>query len=226
MPDAGWWTRQLRDRRSRRVVFLSHCLLNENTRYLGGACRQGAIQEVLRTCVDGGLGIIQMPCPEEHAWGGVLKRRLLRFFASQGDLVYRLRNFLLPAFLWYTRRVYRRIATQVAEQIADYQASGFTVVAIVGVDGSPSCGVCRRLDVRRGLQLVGQLPVTANAADMNAMVRDCQTDGSGALIELLRQAIVRRGLQVPFLAHDLIAELDGNAATFSTGPLWSHSPPG
>ena len=30
------------DERGRRVVFLSHCLLNENTRYLGGACERGA----------------------------------------------------------------------------------------------------------------------------------------------------------------------------------------
>ena len=30
---------KLRDERGRRVVFLSHCLLDENVRYLGGAFR-------------------------------------------------------------------------------------------------------------------------------------------------------------------------------------------
>ena len=29
--------RALADKRSRRVVFVSHCILNENVRYLGGA---------------------------------------------------------------------------------------------------------------------------------------------------------------------------------------------
>ena len=108
MTDVALWTRQLEDQRSRKVVFLSHCLLNENTRYLGGACRCGAVREVIQVCIDSGYGIVQMPCPEQHAWGGVLKRRLLWFFGSEGRWQYRLRNALLPLLLWYTRRVYRR----------------------------------------------------------------------------------------------------------------------
>jgi hypothetical protein len=32
---------RLKDERSKRVIFVSHCLLNENTRYLGGAFRRG-----------------------------------------------------------------------------------------------------------------------------------------------------------------------------------------
>ena len=38
---------RLRDEQSRRVVFVAHCILNENTRYLGGAFRAGAVEEVL-----------------------------------------------------------------------------------------------------------------------------------------------------------------------------------
>src|SRR5215510_5576289 len=68
---------QLRDERSHRVVFLSHCLLNENTRYLGGAFRPGVVPEVVGPYLRDGIGICQMPCPEQLAWGGVLKRRLL-----------------------------------------------------------------------------------------------------------------------------------------------------
>lgn len=204
------WTEQLGDRRSRKVVFLSHCLLNENTRYLGGACRAGAVQEVVQACLDGGLGIVQMPCPEQHAWGGVLKRRLLWFFGSEGKLRYRLRNVLLPLLLWYTRRIYRRIAREVANQVADYQSSGLTVVGIVGVDGSPSCGACRTLDMKRSFELIGQFPPDAHAEDMNAIIRACLTEGSGIFLELLRKEIERRGLGVPFLAHDLIAELRGD----------------
>lgn len=200
------------DKRSRRIVFLSHCLLNENTRYLGGACRPGAVRELVQACLDSGLGIVQMPCPEEHAWGGVLKRRLLWFFGSKGRLRYWLRNVLLPVLLWYTRRVYGKIARQVADQVADYQSSGFTVVGIVGVDGSPSCGVRRTIDMKRSLELVGQLPPTADAGDMNTIIRACLAEGSGIFLELLRKEIERRGLGVPFLAHDLIAELQGSAA--------------
>ena len=34
------------DQRSRRVIFVAHCLLNENTRYLGGARCGGAVREI------------------------------------------------------------------------------------------------------------------------------------------------------------------------------------
>ena len=61
---------RLRDERSRRVAFVSHCLLNENTRYLGGAFRAGAVAELIDELVEHGIGICQMPCPEQHAWGG------------------------------------------------------------------------------------------------------------------------------------------------------------
>jgi hypothetical protein len=211
MADLRRWAELLDDRRGRRVVFLAHCLLNENTRYLGGACRAGAVREVVQACLDGGIGIVQMPCPEQHAWGGVLKRRLLWFFGSEGTLRYRLRNVLLPVLVWYTRRVYRKIARQVADQVADYQSSGFTVVGIVGVDGSPSCGVRQTLDLKRGLALVGQLPSAAHAADMNGIIRACLAEGRGIFLGLLREEIERRGVVVPFLAHDLVAEFQGHA---------------
>ncbi len=38
---------QLKDGRGKRVVFVSHCLLNENVRYLGGALRRGRVEEVI-----------------------------------------------------------------------------------------------------------------------------------------------------------------------------------
>jgi uncharacterized protein YbbK (DUF523 family) len=210
MMDIRRWPEQLLDGRGRKVVFLSHCLLNENTRYLGGACRRGAIDEIVQVCLHNGIGIVQMPCPEEHAWGGVLKRRLLWFFGSEKTVRYRWRNALLPLFLWYTRRVYGKIARQVADQVADYQSSGCTVLGIVGVDGSPSCGVHQSVDMKHCLELVGQLQPTARAGDMNSIIERCLVGGRGIFIELLRKEIKRRRLETPFLAHDLIAELHGS----------------
>ena len=59
---------QLRDERSRRVVLVAHCLLNENTRYAGGAARPGAVAEVVNELIAAGYGIHQLPCPERLAW--------------------------------------------------------------------------------------------------------------------------------------------------------------
>ncbi len=145
---------RLKDERGKRVIFVSHCLLNENTRYLGGAFRRGCVDELVDSFQQEGLGIYQMRCPEQQAWGGVLKRRLLPFFGSKGTFLYRLRHVLLPLFLWYTRWVYKRIAKVVVRDIEDYVRSGFEVVGIVGVGESPSCGVWSRLDLRCSLEAV------------------------------------------------------------------------
>jgi predicted secreted protein len=88
--------------------------------------------------------MVQMPCPEQLAWGGVTKRFLMAACGTKETLQYRFRRILLPLAVAYTRFVYRRIARQKANQIDDYLSSGYSVIGIVGVDGSPSCGSGRR----------------------------------------------------------------------------------
>jgi uncharacterized protein YbbK (DUF523 family) len=198
---------RLRDRRSRKVAFVSHCLLNENTRYLGGACRTCCVREVIDDLLDRDIGIVQMACPEELAWGGVLKRHLLRLYghpyaAGLAGIVRR-----------YSAFRFGRLARRVSAQIADYVASGFSVVGVVGVDGSPSCGVSTTLDVRAALRdLAATDPATITVDAQNALVRKHVVPGSGLFIAQLRRMLGRRGVTVPFVAHDLIRELASTAA--------------
>ena len=140
---------RLRDDRSRRVVVLSHCLLNENTRYLGGARRAGCIREVTDACVAQGLGIVQLPCPEQQFWGGVLKRRMLRLYGLQrrSRILARVLLAMLPAIQAWSRLAFRRLARAEAHRIEDYLRSGFDVVAVVGVDGSPTLNASEGLEV-------------------------------------------------------------------------------
>ena len=209
MADISHWTRQLADRRGKEVVFLSHCLLNENTRYLGGACERGASPPIIRTCLERGYGVVQMPCPEEHAWGGVLKRHLLRFYGSQGTLQGRMRFLLLPALLWYTRRIYRHLARGVAGRIRDYTDSGFKVVGIVAVDGSPSCGSAHTINIHRSLDLVSRLGATATADELNSIVLSSIAPGRGLFIDELQTELRRQRLSVAFVGFDLASELKG-----------------
>jgi len=85
------------------VIFVAHCLLNENTRYLGGARCGGAVREIVQPCLEHDIGVVQPPCPEQHAWGGVLKRRFLFFHGSEDKLRYPSRPPCRPSpppFLW------------------------------------------------------------------------------------------------------------------------------
>lgn len=211
---------QLRDDRSGRVVFVAHCLLNENTRYLGGAFRRGGVGELISELADQGIGICQLPCPEQHAWGGVLKRRMLVAYGARGTMLYRLRGPLLGLFLLYTRIVYRRLARGIAAQTADYHRSGFTVAAIIGVGASPSCGVRTTLDIRRSFEAMASTP--AGALNRRRVNRDivlaCRRAGTGIFIRSLQRQLRRRHLAVPFLEHDLVAEMAGQQQHILGGP--------
>ncbi len=177
---------RLSDSRSKKVVFLSQCILNENVRYLGGACRKGCMREIVEQCVVGDLGMVQMPCPEQHAWGGVLKKFL-------------------------------RLAGEMAGQIKDYITSGFLVVGIVGIDGSPSCAVSKTLNFH-GFDLIATVPVESITVEkQNTILRECVKGGRGIFIDELQKELKRRRINVPYLAHDLLAELDGKKSKVELG---------
>jgi uncharacterized protein YbbK (DUF523 family) len=204
-------TEQLADERGRRVAFVSHCLLNENTRYLGGAFKAGAVPEVVTALLEAGVGISQMPCPEQRAWGGVLKRLLLRAYGIKGTPLYRLRRPLLRLFVAYTRRVYARLARVVAREIADYQRSGYEVVGVIAVGSSPSCGVTHTLDLRKSLEVIAACPIASmDRGVMNEQaVSGCRAPGEGIFTQQLRRQLNRRGIQIPFVEYDIVAEMQG-----------------
>lgn len=112
----------LDDKRQRRVIFISHCWLNINTRFPQGAAFAGANEPLVKTLLDSGLGIIQMPCPEYEVLG------LEKY--DYGEII------LEPL-----RDKFREVAQIVVKQIKDYLALGFEVVGILGMNPSPSCGV-------------------------------------------------------------------------------------
>jgi len=190
----------IRDDRGRRVAFVSHCLLNQNVRYMGGAFFAGAVPSVLETFAAQNVGFVQMPCPEQLAWGGVTKRLLLRAYGSRA--LYVMRAVFLPLFVVYTRVRYWWLARRVARDIRDYVTAGYEVVGIVGVDDSPSCGVRRTLDVKRALPVIASLDDAVDRETFNARaVRDCLVPGRGFFISALRRALARCSLEVPMLEY-------------------------
>jgi predicted secreted protein len=112
----------LNDKRKRKVVFLSHCFLNINTRFPGGCAYPGATTPLIQTILECGVGIIQMPCPEylclgleKYEYGKIEPEKL--------------------------RKCFRKEAEKVVKQIKDYLEFEFEVLGIIGMNPSPSCGV-------------------------------------------------------------------------------------
>ncbi len=150
-------TENLKDERSKRVIFVAHCILNENTRYLGGAFRKGCIDEIVDEIQNQGIGIVQMKCPEQKAWGGVLKESMWEPVGSKNTFRGTLTRVFLPLFIWNTKRAYRKIAKEVVEEIIDYRESEFEVMGIIGVAGSPSRGINMTLNMKKSIEFL-QIP--------------------------------------------------------------------
>ena len=206
---------RLVDARGGRVAFLSHCLLNENVRYLGGATRPGTVGEIVGVLEDAGVGIVQMPCPEEVAWGGVLKPWLLLAYGARRRWWNPLTGVAHRAGLAWTRCVYRRLARRIVKQMRDYQKAGVQVLAVVGVGGSPSCGVLSTLDLTRAKDALADIDpygVTTDGFNQDVLARNV-VPGRGLFLAELRTRLIRRGVDVSLLEHDLLAELGGRPST-------------
>jgi predicted secreted protein len=152
------------------VAFVAHCLLNQNAKTLGGARTSGIYAPVVDVLRAQGWRIEQMPCPELAFTG------LNRFWAvkEQYDTV---------AF----RRHCRRLATAVASAMAEHVQAG-EELAIIGIEGSPSMGVC----VTSSDPTRGGRPEWADGTDELA-------PGQGIFIEELRAEMAGRGLPEPRL---------------------------
>ncbi len=125
------------DGRSKRVIFVSHCILNQNAKIDGCAHYPGAIQGIADLIVRSGCGVVQMECPEVMHLG--LDRQVVagseRTIESEDTRVAQLME--APA----GRACCRDVASRVARQMEEYVRNGFSVVGVLGVNGSPTCGV-------------------------------------------------------------------------------------
>jgi predicted secreted protein len=114
-----------RDTRSRKVVLVPHCVLNQNARAAGAAERPSAVTELVSALLDRKVGVLQMPCPELCAFG-----------LDRGHICVE-KELRTPA----GRRLARGLAQDLVRQIRTYQDSGVQVLGVLGKNGSPSCGV-------------------------------------------------------------------------------------
>jgi len=157
------------DSRSRRIVFVAHCVLNQNAKIDHCARYPGAMRELSEYLIAAGVGIVQMPCPELIHIG--LDRqadpRLPATIESEDTRVAALMRSPDAVALC------GRLAGDTVYQVRQYEANGFKVLGIIGINGSPTCGV--------------ETNWTAGE----------EPPGPGVLIQELRDQLLRAGFDVP-----------------------------
>jgi len=159
------------DVRSRKIVLVAHCLLNQNAISDGTADFPGANGDMVRCLLDAGVGILQLPCPEFNCLGldrgdpGGSQRPLL-------DENSRIRVAMGRPAPW---AILEALVERVAYQVEEYRKHGFAVLGIIGSNRSPSCGV--ESTSKDGREVPGQ----------------------GVFIEALQEALGQRSGSLPMI---------------------------
>lgn len=161
-------------KRSRRLLVVCHCLLNVQTKVYPLARYPGVFIEALKEHWEKGHGLFQLPCPEitylgMNRWGMTREQ-------------YDHPNF---------RRHCERLLEPVMDQLVALHRAGCDIVGVVGMDGSPNCGVHWTCEGFEG----GDLDV-ARAQENLSRLR--LTPGFGVFMGIFKQKLIQEALEVSF----------------------------
>jgi len=159
------------DGRSKKVVFVAHCILNQNSISDGTAVFPAAFKDVIQFFLDADVGIVQMPCPEFCCLG--LDRGNIH--GAESPVV--VENTRIRRAIQEPQPYAKltRLAQHVAEQITAYRENGFEVLGIVGANRSPNCGVNTTSD------------------------HDEEIPGMGVFMETLTRLLADQGITLPMV---------------------------
>lgn len=197
------------DRRAGKVVFVSNCILNINTKFPGYADVEGSYTEFIVPILRAGVGIFQMPCVEAICWGGVGRNRI------ENDLQDLYRSGVALEDLdadWITQfpENAARWAKFTADQIEDHIQNNYEVLGIIHIANSPCCGLdyvdnfpkvhyemwARGIDLT---QLNYDELVGEDGRPMPEQMKAMGKTGIGAFCGPLRDELNRRGISLPWV---------------------------
>ena len=155
-----------------KIAFVSHCILNQATRaeWAGGKARRetGMLRNVVEIFLDNGIGAIQLDCPEFNLYGNPRQPR-----SKDG--------YDTPIFIDHCREIAVGACDLMERYINGETPS--SIVAIVGVENSPSCGI-------------NNVTRTVNGEDKHL-------PGKGHLMEALEAEMLCRGIDIPMIGVSL-----------------------
>ena len=122
-------TKNISDSRSRRLVVVIECILNQNARDAGAANFPAINRQILHLCNEYNIGILQIPCPEIKFLGIDRKRQKGQSIRDALDT---------PE----GRNCCRNISIDIANRIQEYLNQSYQVISILGGNPkSPGCAV-------------------------------------------------------------------------------------
>lgn len=175
-------------------MLVAHCILNINAKVYGIATEAAGCRQIVSGLLDNGFGIVQLPCVEQSCFG-------IRRWGLVKDQV----DF--PGF----RSKCLELLKPVVEQAADFCQNGYEIAAVIGLDGSPSCGINYTCTGNWGGEI-------GEGYDLQSKISSLKKISEyGVMMEVLSEMLNKAGISVKFLSvdedspeassHELIAKL-------------------
>lgn len=159
------------DKRSKSIIILAHCIINQNAKSDGTASYGGTITELVDLLNSTDIGIVQMPCPELHCLGldrGDVRGGMRPVIEENS----RIRNMIKQE---RNLKMIECLIHSVVYQIEEYLKNGFEIKGIVGINRSPSCGV------------------------ETTSMDNKEIEGQGVFIKELQKQIAKKEFQIPIV---------------------------
>ena len=112
------------DKRSGKIVVVSHCILNVHSLEDNLAIYPGLEQEVVEILIKKGAGIYQIPCPEIEL-SSIFRKALPKESYDHPKI----------------RKAYGNLAEKITRTLSSYVKKGYAISAVLGAEGSPTCGI-------------------------------------------------------------------------------------
>ncbi len=159
------------------ILFVSHCILNTASKVVLYNQEEIESEEALRQrfllkAIEKGVQLIQLPCPEFAMYGAMRWGHVSNQFDN-------------PFFRDYCKKSLEPIFLQMEEYLA--HGERFHVMGVLGVDGSPSCGV----DYTCKGNWYGSFGCRENLQETLASVK--LESGKGILMDVLEKELQARG---------------------------------
>ena len=166
------------------MVLVSHCILNANSKVEGIASYSGAMKKMVIFLMQQGIGFIQLPCPEMTIYG--MKR--------WGHVKEQFDN---PFYRKHCKSIFEPFV----EQIKEYLQNDYEILGLIGIDGSPSCGVSETCSGNWCGEITNETDYLKKMKTLKSI------NSQGIFIEEIQKALQADNIHIPMIGID---EMDPN----------------
>jgi len=164
-------------KRSKKSLIVCHCLLNANAKIFPLAICGGVNRDVLNPYLEEDVGLIQLPCPET----GYLGLNRWGMTREQYDHL-------------HYRDYCREILKPTLYQVRAFVDAGYQILGVIGMDGSPNCGVHKTCAGFTGGEICSQADIGRQQEKLVFV------PGKGVFFKILEEMLFKEKIDLHFWA--------------------------